>query len=457
MYSPGDSGQPMSQAMHPWTGVAEREPLAPVLLLVAPPARQSRLTVFFRLLLAIPHYIALAVFGIAVEVVLIISWVGALILGRLPDFAAEFLGGYLRWSTNVQAYTSLLTDVYPPFTLEDTDYPVRLAFRPGRLNRFAVLFRSILSIPAGIISYIVAIGSYLIVGFVAWVIVLVIGRLPAPLHGAWAAGLRYQARLNGYLYMLTSAYPAGLYGDRPTADTMPGNATADYPMPGGAAPGYAAPEYGPPGHPTPGYGTPGYAAPGYAAPGYGTPGYAAPGYAMPGQTAPGAGSPWGLVLSSGARKLLTFFLVLGTLSVGGYVTIGVIAVKSVVSNVEALDQVQNDSRPFFAELNDYPTKVQNCGKRISCVSALNSATSAAFASYASQISAISMPHGAASSDAADLVNTATKLSATFYQLSKATTRAQLKQITSPAAIDSELNTINQEFDDLQLALGARRS
>ena len=59
--------------------------------------------------------------------VAIIGWFGALFTGRLPVFAADFLAGYLRWLTRVFAYTILLTDVYPPFTLEDAEYPVRVA------------------------------------------------------------------------------------------------------------------------------------------------------------------------------------------------------------------------------------------------------------------------------------------------------------------------------------------
>ena len=38
---------------------------------------------------------------------------------RLPDFAADYLTGYVRWQTRYNAYYLLLTDQYPPFTLED--------------------------------------------------------------------------------------------------------------------------------------------------------------------------------------------------------------------------------------------------------------------------------------------------------------------------------------------------
>ena len=81
------------------------------------PAAQRRLTVLFRLILAIPQFIVLYALGIAAEVVGIIGWFGALFTGALPQFAADFLAGVLRWEARVFAYTALLTDQYPPFSL----------------------------------------------------------------------------------------------------------------------------------------------------------------------------------------------------------------------------------------------------------------------------------------------------------------------------------------------------
>ena len=60
----------------------------------------------------------------------------------------------MRWVLRYQAYLYLLTDVYPPFTLDDVpEYPVRLAIpERQRLNRAAVFFRFILAIPGMIVS-----------------------------------------------------------------------------------------------------------------------------------------------------------------------------------------------------------------------------------------------------------------------------------------------------------------
>jgi len=171
------------------------QPAAPIMMAFAGPAQQRRLTVFFRLILVIPQAFVLFFVGIAAFVVVVIGWFGALFMGRLPRFAAEFLPGFLRWQMRVSAYEFLLTDKYPPFTLEPDDtFPVWLAAQPGRLNRWAVLFRFFLGLPASLLAYIVQSGAFSIVAFVTWLIVLFSGRMPPSLYQAYAAVLRYQAR-----------------------------------------------------------------------------------------------------------------------------------------------------------------------------------------------------------------------------------------------------------------------
>jgi hypothetical protein len=87
----------------------EQSAPAPVQVSFAGPVPQSRVTVLFRLLMAIPQLIVLWVLGIAAFVVTVIGWFGALFTGRLPVFAADFLTGYLRWLACVYAYLYMLT------------------------------------------------------------------------------------------------------------------------------------------------------------------------------------------------------------------------------------------------------------------------------------------------------------------------------------------------------------
>jgi hypothetical protein len=69
-------------------------------------------------LLAIPHYIVLAVLGAVAVVVIIIAWFAILFTGSYPRSLFDYVVGVFRWALRVQAYVSLLvTDQYPPFSL----------------------------------------------------------------------------------------------------------------------------------------------------------------------------------------------------------------------------------------------------------------------------------------------------------------------------------------------------
>lgn len=282
-------------------------PAAPVLVAFQGPASQNRLTVLVRLILVLPALIVVGFVGIAAFVVAIIGWFGALFTGRLPAFAADFLTGYVRWQTRVIAYAFLLTDKYPPFTLENDDaYPVWLTAQPGRLNPAAVFFRIILVVPAVIVQTIVQSGTYPVL-FVAWLIVLVSGQMPPSLFQALSAAVRYQTRVNGYFLMITSEWPWGLFGDTATpyfgssppaygAYGVPGSYGAP-PAPGtyGAppAPGaYGAPPapgaYGAPPPPVGTYGAPPPPAGTYSAPPPPVGAYGAP---PPATTAPFGSAP----------------------------------------------------------------------------------------------------------------------------------------------------------------------
>ena len=70
-------------------------------------------------LLAIPHYIVLAVLWVLVVFAVIISWFSILFTGNHPVGLCNFVVGVMRWTNRVGAYAFMLvTDVYPPFRLD---------------------------------------------------------------------------------------------------------------------------------------------------------------------------------------------------------------------------------------------------------------------------------------------------------------------------------------------------
>lgn len=69
-------------------------------------------------LLAIPHYIVLAVLALGAVIACVIAWFAILFTGRYPRALFDYVVGVGRWGLRVQAYAFLLvTDRYPPFSL----------------------------------------------------------------------------------------------------------------------------------------------------------------------------------------------------------------------------------------------------------------------------------------------------------------------------------------------------
>jgi hypothetical protein len=445
-----------------------------VLVAFAGPAQQNRLTVLVRIVLAIPHLIVLYALGIATEVVVLISWFAALFTGRVPSGLADFMSGYLRWTSRVYAYLLLLTDEYPPFELGDSDYPVHVALRPGRLNRLAVLFRFILAIPAYLVILVLAFGLGSIAILIVWLIVLVSGTMPESLYEAIAAVLRYHARFLGYMLLLSGTYPKGLFGDEPGPAGMPGLSE----RPGSPAPGYGQPGYGPPAPPQPAYGQPqsGYGPPAEAQPAYGQPPQPAYGQAAAGQSGYGPraypqsadGTParwpvageqaWRLVLSTGAKALLGVFLVLGALVIIGEIALGIAAgsstgVQTKLNGATAAITVESSYSTLSTSLVTFRSKTTACHSQLSCVTAQDTSAAQAFGAFAQALRAISMPSGSATAVAAKLDSDATQAQNDFLELAKSTSVSQYQQTIASTGLDQRLTQFDTDYQSLGKALG----
>jgi hypothetical protein len=191
--------------------------------------QRSRLTTFFRLLLAIPQYIVLAFYGIGAFVAVVIAWFALLFTGRWPQALYDFTAGYLRYYTRVHAYTWLLVDPYPPFSGGDEpSYPVRLDIGPplAEYNRLKVLLRIFYAIPAMLIVYVMNIVVEL-AAIASWLVIVVTGKQPKGLQDVIGLGISYTARAYALFLLVTETYPpftdrhAEQIGEPPPTPSVP--------------------------------------------------------------------------------------------------------------------------------------------------------------------------------------------------------------------------------------------
>lgn len=170
---------------------------------------RSRLTAFFRIILAIPLFVVLYVYAIGALFALVFAWLAIVFTGHYPPGLYNFVSGFTRFLARATAYQALLTDEYPPFGgADDPAYPVRMRFAGPlpQYSRAKTFFRGLLSIPMVILRYVMQL--LLNVGaFFAWIVIVFTGKLPRGLFDLLVLANSYTARSDAYLYLLTETYP----------------------------------------------------------------------------------------------------------------------------------------------------------------------------------------------------------------------------------------------------------
>jgi uncharacterized protein DUF4389 len=214
---------PTSDPLYPDYGDDEEVPRDhPIRISADDDLRRSRLTVFFRLLLALPHIIWLALWGLVVFFTVIANWFVTLFAGHPADALHRFNGAYVRYLTHVFAYLFLVANLFPGFVGAPGTYPVDLEIGPAeRQNRWKTGFRLILIFPAALVSSALG-GALYFVAIFGWFVGLFTARMPLGLRNLGVYALRYQAQVNGYLFLLTDRYPfSGPSLEQPAAEPAP--------------------------------------------------------------------------------------------------------------------------------------------------------------------------------------------------------------------------------------------
>ena len=193
---------------------------------------QSRWSVAFRLVLALPALLLLTVlfgsgsvgevvatggrpgFGGLVGTAALLAWFYAMVRGRMARGLRDLIAYALSYGAQTWGYLLLVTDEYPdsdPLTaigpLPTRSDPIRMEVTDGlRRSRLTVFFRLALAFPHlvwlslwGVLALFAAI--------VNWFAVLFTGISPQWAHRFLAAYLRYQTHVFAFLYLVANPFP----------------------------------------------------------------------------------------------------------------------------------------------------------------------------------------------------------------------------------------------------------
>src|SRR3954463_3540528 len=179
----------------------------PIGLIVPDDLQRNRLTVFFRLLLAIPHFIVVILWAVLTDFIVLVAWFAALFTGQVPDGLHNFISSWLRYATRVTAYVFLLADPFPQFGAGGS-YPVDARIDPAApQSRLTVGFRIFLAIPAMLLTYVFRMVNQ-IVALLGWFYTLATGHMHEGMRNISAWLLRYETQTWGYVLLLTGRYPS---------------------------------------------------------------------------------------------------------------------------------------------------------------------------------------------------------------------------------------------------------
>ena len=183
--------------------------------------RRSRLTVAFRLILALVH---LAVFSVWAPLMLAlwpIHWLVALVLGRVPRPFHDAYELFVRFTLHLQAYLFVGANPFPGIGTAGS-YPIDFpALSHGRQRRWSIAALLLLALLPLLLAAVLG-GAFVVVvvttpfGFVppaigaavcAWFATLAKGRTPPGLRDLTVFCAGYGAQVTAYLFLLTDHFP----------------------------------------------------------------------------------------------------------------------------------------------------------------------------------------------------------------------------------------------------------
>src|SRR3954471_4201198 len=140
--------------------------------------QRSRLTTFFRYLMAIPLMIVGAFLGIALYFCVIVAWFAIVFTAHSPPGLYDFNAKVVRWLARLSSYLHLAADPYPPFDLDEhPEYPVRVPIGAAK-ESYSLLttgFPINIRIPVMLLNHAPGVVAY-VAALISWFFIVITGK-----------------------------------------------------------------------------------------------------------------------------------------------------------------------------------------------------------------------------------------------------------------------------------------
>ncbi len=189
-----------------------------------------RVSVFFRLFMAIPHLLWLSIWSAGMVLLAPVLWVVGLFTGRSPEGLRDIYAMWVRYAVHVYAFLYLAAGPFPGFLGKQGSYPVEVEIPPGGpQNRWSIGFRFLLAFPALLLmGALVGLGGgggnanqgaglrlaaslgggvAATAAILGWWASMARGRMPQGLRDLTVWALGYAAQTYAYVFLLTGRYP----------------------------------------------------------------------------------------------------------------------------------------------------------------------------------------------------------------------------------------------------------
>jgi hypothetical protein len=127
---------------------------------------------------------------------------------RYPPGIFNYLAGMLRWQARLNGYLYLMTEQYPPFSLGEDPYPIRLRIQypENGIARWRALFQGLLAIPHFIVLGFLGFAQYFAF-VIVWFSILFTRNYPPGVFNFILGCMRWQTRVSAYSLWMTEEYP----------------------------------------------------------------------------------------------------------------------------------------------------------------------------------------------------------------------------------------------------------